>query len=217
MEATFRNLIVSDWVIAIYILVSLLLITAKVKSNYKFLNFIRLFFSDTYIKTYKEDSLFKGFHLLILVFSLIFFPLIIQVILFKIKYLAQFEFLEYFKIVLIFSVFFLLKMTFQLLLARIIGLKKSIARYVFQKQTYFSYVTFIGLLPLLFFVYTPDMGNFWLYLFVILWFVIFSLSMLLVLTNFKELFFNHLVYFILYLCAFEISPIIGVIYYITRL
>ncbi len=217
MEATFRNLIVSDWVIAIYILVALLLIIAKRKSNYKLLNFSRLFFSDTYIKTYREDSLLKGFHLLMLGMSLLFFPLIIQVLLFKIGYLTQFEFSEYLKIALFFGFFYLLKMMLQLLLARVIGFKKTISRYIFQKQTYFSYLTFISLLPLLFFIYTPVVGSYWLYLFVILWFVIFSLSVLLILTHFKELFFSYLVYFILYLCAFEISPIIGVIYYITRL
>ncbi len=217
MEATFRNLIVSDWVIAIYILVALLLIIAKRKSNYKLLNFSRLFFSDTYMKTYKQNSLLKGFHLLIIGVSLLFFPLTIQVLLFKIGYLAEFNFFQYLKIALFVSFFYLLKMMFQLLLAKVIGFEKTISRYIFQKQTYFSYITFISLLPLLFFIYTPIVGNYWLYLFVILWFVIFSLSFLLILTHFKELFFSHLVYFILYLCAFEISPIIGVIYYITRL
>lgn len=217
MEATFRNLIVTDWVVVVYIIVAVLLILAKRKSDYKFSNFSKLIASDTYIKTYRDDSLFKMFHFLIIGISILVFPLIIHVLIFKVGFLHQFLLFDFIKIGLLFGGFYFVKMIIQLMLSKILKFEAVISSYVFQKQTYFSYLSFLSLMPLLCLVYRPTVAGFWVYLFVILWVVMFLLSMLLIGARFKEVFFSQPLYFILYLCTFEIPPIAGVIYYIVRL
>jgi len=109
------------------------------------------------------------------------------------------------------SVFFLVKFFLQYLVGRLISKKGFIKHYVFEKQTYFSYLVLLSLLPLLFLIFTPLATVLLTYVFAILWIVLFLLAMLLVLSHFKVLFFKHSLYFILYLCAFEICPLIGAI------
>jgi len=217
LEVTLRNLLFTDWVVVLYIIVLLLLVTAKTYSDYKFSNFSKLILTDTYLKTYRDDSLLKPFHVFVIASSVLFFPLAFQTLLFRLGFLEQFLFFDYFKITLIFTAFYFLKMLLQLIVVRIFGEKSKIEHYVFEKQTYFSYLVFFSLLPVLFFIYVPFVANFWVYSFVFLWFILFLLSMVLVIFHFKELFFSHLLYFILYLCTFEICPLVGAIFYLRRL
>lgn len=209
-----RSLIIYDWTLVIYGLVSILLILVKIKSGYKFLHFTRLIFSDRYIKTYRVDSLFKSFHLLLNVLTVLVFPLLLQVVASKLISGLEILFSEYVKYLFFFSVFYFTKMLVQLSFAKIIGYQEVIRAYVFQKQTYFTYLTFLSLLPILGFVFSPSSGNGWLYLFVILWIVLFLLSILLIFYSFKHVLLNRFLYFILYICTFEISPMLGVIYFI---
>jgi len=217
LEATYRSLLSIDWVILLYIIALLLLVTANKYSGYKFLNFSKLILTDTYLKAYRDDSLFKPFHIVIVIFSMLFFPLIIQVILFYLNILNQLLVLDYLKVGGVFLSFFLIKMFCQLILGKVLGLKDKIQHYVFEKQTYFSYLIFLSILPLLFLIFMPVTTSLLVYLLVILWVVLFVLAMFLVITHFKELLFSYPLYFILYLCTFEIAPLLGAVFYMKRL
>lgn len=211
-----KSVIIYDWILVIYLLVSVLLVLMKNKSEYKFLHFTRLILSDTYLKTYKVDSLFKGFHFLLNVITVLFFPLLLQLLVTKITVAKEILFSDYVKYLFFFTVAYSFKMVLQLFFAKTVNYQKALQAYIFQKQTYFAYITFLSLLPVLLFVFSPLVNNVWLYVFVIVWVVVFLLSMLLVVNHFKEVILSRLLYFILYICAFEISPIVGVIYF-TRL
>jgi len=217
LEATFRNLLVTDWVVVLYIIALLLLVTAKRYSDYKFSDFSKLILTNTYLKTYRGDHLFKPFHSVITLFSMVFFPLILQYILYFSGFLNSFIIYDYLKIAGSFFCFFFVKMVAQLILGKILGNEIIMKHYIFEKQTYFSYLVFFSILPLLFLIYAPIKVDFLVYLFVFLWVVLFILAMLLVVNHFKKLFFSHPFYFILYLCTFEIVPLISAILYIRRL
>jgi len=217
LEVILRNLHIIDWVVVLYVIALLLLVTARKFSDYKFLNFSRLILTDTYLKTYRDDNMSKPFHVAMVIFSLVFFPLVFQTILYRINVLKEFSIIEYLLIGFVFICFFFLKMVLQLVLGRIIGISSIIKHYVFEKQTYFAYLVFFSLLPLLFLIFTPLTSTFLAYLIGFLWVTLFVLAMILVITHFKELFFSHSLYFILYLCAFEIAPLVGAVFYLRRL
>lgn len=211
-----KSLIIFDWILVIYTLVSILLLLLKKKSDYKFLHFTRLIFSDTYIKTYKSDSLFKGFHIVLNIIAVLLFPLLLLLVVTKLFSFDEILFSSYMKYLFFFSSFYFTKLALQLFFAKLFNCKKLIYAYVFQKQTYFTYLCFLSLLPALLLIFTPFSNNISLYVFTILWIVLFSLSLILTFFRFKEVLLSQLLYFILYICTFEISPIIGVIYF-TRL
>lgn len=217
MEVFYRNFLNADWVIVLFFFIGLLILTAKRSSNYKFSNFCQLIFTNTYLKTYKEDSLSGIFHLVFVAITLLLFPLGVLTFCYKLNLKSDFSFTEYLRISAIFIMLYSAKFLIQILLGYVLQINEKVKKYTFEKQTYFSYILFIYIIPIVYFLFAIEISFFVLYLFVILWVVLFVLAMFLVVFNFKEVFFKHPFYFILYICTFEIAPIVLSIYFIKWL
>ncbi len=152
--------------------------------------------------------------MLIISFMAVVFPLIPQALLFRLGIINQISIFDYVKIGGAFLSFFLIKTVLQIIFGVFVKKKEAVNRYLFEKQTYFSYLIFISLFPLMFLLFCPQTVVLWVYLFVFVWIMLFVLAMLLIMSRFKELILEHPLYFILYLCAFEICPIISAFYII---
>lgn len=214
MEPVLKNVVIYDWIILLYFVLAILLVVARAQSNYKFEQFVRLFFSNTYTKTYRINSLSKPFHLFFVGFTILLFPLQLQVVGSKLGYLSGIFFVDYFRFLVLFLGFYLLKTVLSLIFAKMVRFQKAITAFIFFKQTYFAYLVFLGFFPVLSFVYNGSITVFWIYLFVYVWFALYLLSYLLVIFSLKELLFSRLLYFILYICTFEIPAVVGAIYFL---
>ena len=94
------------------------------------------------------------------------------------------------------------------LLATLFNLQKIYKKIIFEKINYLNAISLLVLPPLLFVIYTQNNYNFYLWITILISAILLITRYLLVLKNNKTLFFKNLFYFILYLCALELAPLV---------
>ncbi|MDC6388204.1 DUF4271 domain-containing protein [Maribacter sp. PR1] len=199
-----------DW-ITLVLLGSLLLIVIAKKFFYsRFLNFIILPFNNKYIIMYnKKEKLFSWFHILLTTFQII-----------NISLFAFFSWKAYWSLEpensritfsLIFGLLFLfliVKMFLQLANGFIFGSYRLISELLFKKTSYLNYSSLVLFLAnvLLSFVYIDSIN---LVLLAITIFIIINIiGWVTVIRIHQKFISSYFFYFILYLCALEIAPLI---------
>jgi hypothetical protein len=182
---------------------------AKLISPKRFDDFIIVIGNSKYLKIYiKEQKFFDQFD------AFLFVNLIISA--------SIFGFLIYdftirplepsvklmFKLAVGISVFILIKVLLERLIASLFEIDKIIDDYLFQKITYKNYlgILLVPINALLLFSFTPTLNV--LYLIVILLLIVNIIGAITTFKPYQSLLKQNLFYFILYLCAFEIAPYI---------
>lgn len=182
---------------------------AKLISPKRFDDFIIVIGNSKYLKIYiKEQKFFDQFD------AFLFVNLIISA--------SIFGFLIYdftimplepsvklmFKLAVGISVFILIKVLLERLIASLFEIDKIIDDYLFQKITYKNYlgILLVPINALLLFSFTPTLNV--LYLIVILLLIVNIIGAFTTFKPYQSLLKQNLFYFILYLCAFEIAPYI---------
>src|SRR5690554_4051430 len=210
MEPILRNPDTSDWITLIIFASILFMVLAKHIFYGRFLNFIILPFNNKYIFMYnKKDKLFNWFNIFFTLFQLLNFSLFIYLasnILFTFG--EKHDMARYGSVILGLTLFLGIKIFLQLGNGFIFNSKNTISEIVFKKLSYLNYSGIVMLLAnlLLHFVFRESKTIIIISILAIL--LINAIGWTTTLRNHQKFIAGNFVYFILYLCALEIAPIV---------
>ena len=210
MEPIARTFGQTDW-ITITLMASLLFpILAKSIYYPRFLNFIILPFNNKYISMYtKKEKLFNWFHFLMSVFQVINSTLFIFFI-----WRSYFNPTEaknpYIFPLLLAGVFLFIgtKTMAQLFNGFIFNSYNTFNELIFKKLTYLNYSGIILFIANVFLAYVFIDSKIIIIIALILFLVINIIGWITVLNNYQKFISTYFFYFILYLCALEIAPLV---------
>lgn len=210
MEPILRNPDTSDWITLIIFGSLFFMVLAKNIFYGRFLNFIILPFNNKYVFMYnKKDKLFNWFNIFFTIFQLLNFSLFIYLasdILFAFG--EKYDIVRFGGIVLGLTLFLGIKIFLQLGNGFIFNSKNAISEIVFKKLSYLNYSGIVMLLAnlLLHFVFRGSKTIIIISILAIL--LINAIGWTTTLRNHQKFIAGNFVYFILYLCALEIAPIV---------
>ncbi len=219
MDISFQERLLEnkDWATILFVFcLALIAVTKSVFEN-RFSDFLKLLFSDKYIKIYKDGSnLLSWFTISMFFVQLISFAFFIQLLLNYFGYASKTDWIIYIRLVTLLGVFILSKYLVEKIIATSFNIEEILEQFNLQKV---SYRTYMGLLlfPVNIILYynssIPIMAIYFI-LFAIL--IINIATYLNSLKIYQNLIFGKLFYFILYLCALEIAPYYFMYYWFTR-
>lgn len=202
----------NDWTTYIFIIILTLLAVAKWIYKEQLISLLTIFFSKDYFLKYGKNNqlIFNGFNTILFVIQ----GFVISLLIVCYQSLYNIEILDLNGLQLFSSIFFITIIFFGLryiigkVLASIFELTKEHEYLTFSKISYL-YSIIVIILPFIFLSFYTKIYNFLLFQLTI---VIFSILLIIryinILINNKNLIFSRLFYFILYLCALEIAPIL---------
>ena len=210
MEPIARTFSQNDW-ITITLMVSLLFpLTAKSIYYSRFFSFIILPFNSKYLNMYaKKEKLFNWFHILLSVFQIINTTLFIFFIWRVYMPLTQVKNPFIFPLLLAGVFLFLSAKTMAQLFNGFIFNSYSIFNeLVFKKLTYLNYSSFVLFIANILLAYVFIDSKIVISIALILFLVINIIGWVTVLRNYQNFISSYFFYFILYLCALEIAPLV---------
>ena len=202
----------NDWITGLFLLILVLLTGLKYFYQERVLHSGSHFFSKNYISIYfgkdknKVFNVFQStfFLIQVIVLSLLLFFASLQSNL-RMNISKLHPFLTIF-----FGIccYFLFRYLLEYFLSFVFSLKKDLKRLVYAKMSYFHNIT-LWLIPfLVLYNYIENYKVIVLNISLIVFLILLVLRYSLLLYNNKKLIFSNLFYFILYLCALEIAPLI---------
>ncbi len=212
MQALERIEFSNNWLTLVFVFGLILLVVLKMLNHQKLFEYSRAFFLKGFIEKKVEErvSFFSGFNIVLFVFSVLGHALFFS-------YLADFfipktelSFQLYSKITALVFGYFTMFLVLELALCHLLEIRSELAHFIAAKLGY-SYTTALFLFPFLILV-TYSFLN--IYILLSVFIIVFTLSFVLAFINNKNLIINKLFYFILYICALEIAPLL-IIYKIT--
>lgn len=208
LEAIERYTTANDLLTLIILLVLLLLVLAKKLFQSRFEDFLSLITSGKYmvIKSREHKALF-GFNVLMLIIHILSISLFLFV-LFRTFISSDIEntAMILLRIITGYSFFVLLKIFIEKIIANIFDIDDYIDSYLFQKHTYRNFIS-LTLFPIsILLVYTDNLRNVLFYVILGLLFAATIYIFTRIIIKNEGLISRNWFYFILYLCALEITP-----------
>lgn len=199
-----------DW--ATFMLVGCFALCAVAKYFYpkRFDEFVILLITNKYFLVHgKNDEINHPFNIMLFVCQ------IISVSLFAYLFFTVFNPVEvaendwlFVQIATAYTVFVFIKVSIEKIVGNIFSLDALINQYLYQKLSYRNLIALVLFLGNLFFFYMYPPTAVSLYLFLLIIFVINAIALFYSYKNYGKLITGNFFYFILYLCALEISPYI---------
>jgi len=208
LEAIERYSTSNDLLTLIIVLLLVLLVVSKKLFENRFEDFTSLFTSGKYliIKNREHKALF-GFNVLMLIFHILSISLFLFVIYrrFLSPHPDDTEVI-FLRILTAYGFFVLLKNTVEKIIANVFDMDEPAEHYLFQKHTYRNFISLLFLPAIIFLVYidTPSTGIIFTLTIGIILAIIYALFR--VIKKNTGLISRNWFYFILYLCALEITP-----------
>lgn len=188
----------------------LMLAISKALRPFKFQEFLQLIVTDKYFFLQgKETTLFSWFHFFIVatqVLSISLF-LFLGIELFFEKTFSEIDFL-FTKVVFAYSLFLVTKIFIEKIIGYVFAIEKEINSYLFQKISYKNLLSLLLLISNILLIYTFPLNKVLWIVFATLVLILHLVFMFYILKSKQKIIANNLFYFILYLCALEISPFI---------
>ena len=206
MQAIERMPFSNDWMTLVLLLLFGVLFLINIVDSAKFKEILFSLFKISFLEQEIDDNyqFINGFQLLfsffsVVVLSLVFFD--IKVVYFGVNS-SIFE--GFFKVFLGLLGYFLLKNLVEFVLVYLFFLKRKITYFMISKTNYFFAISVYIFFVLLLKQYA-HLNPVFIYYFAGFLFLV---SFIIYLINNKNLILNHLFYFILYICALEIAPLL---------
>ena len=210
MEAIPRTIYTADWITIVPFASVFFLVLAKSFFYARFLNYIILPFNNKYIFIYsKKDMLFNWFNVFFTIFQLLNCSLFI--------YLA-FNILGgsdtgnspkmFFMIAGSLILFLVAKIFFQLGNGFVFNTNRVITEFIFKKLSYFNYSGLVMFLANVLLAYVLKESTTVVYIALGLILFINGMGLALLIRNHQNFITANFFYFILYLCALEIAPLV---------
>ena len=204
MRYTNRIIESVDWVTLIMVGCIVVIAILKVIYPKRFEDFIRLPVSNNYfLAKGKSEELRHPFSILLFLIQLI-----------SISLFAYLFFLEkgkatvllFFQILSAVFIFIIVKTSIEKMIGAVFSIKKVIDQYIYEKLTYRNFISLLLIIANLIFYFSvkPDLNT--LLIFTGILFLINILFLFYSYKNYRSLIFSNFFYFLLYLCALEISP-----------
>lgn len=202
----------NDWVTFVFLAILLFLTTAKVLFSDRLLHLSTLFLSNKYFLIYfnkEKNNLLNLFQILLFVVQLLVLSLLLYYINAYFQLKPEFSGLNNYLLIIVgVSLYVGLRFFSGIFLAYIFNLKEVHKKLTNEKVNYLNNLI-LWLIPLLVVhEYITYYKNFILIIAFLIVILLLVIRYGLLLSNNKKLFFNDLFYFIMYLCALEIAPLI---------
>ena len=199
-----------DWITIILCCSIISIVVAKSLYYHRFANFMILPFNNKYIFMYnKKDKLSHWFTIFLSIFQLLNFALFVYYIdsIFHFSNATKSSNL-YFGILGMVLLFFMIKIILNLSNAFVFNITDTISEFLFKNIAYLNYSGFVLLFANILLTYVLKDSKTVVYISFVLFFIINMIGWVVVIRNNQKLIANNFFYFILYLCALEITPIV---------
>lgn len=212
-----RTITNKDWATIIFIAALGIIALTKSFFENRFADFIKLIFSDKYIKIYKDSShLWSGFTIALFFVQIISLAFFMQLILHSFGYVSKTDWVVFIQLITFLGFFILSKYLLEKIVASSFTFEEFTEQFNLRKL---SYRTYAGLLILpinLILFYNSISSRSFIIILIGAIVTINVLTYILSLKNFQNLIFSKLFYFILYLCTLEIAPYYFIYYWFTK-
>ncbi len=202
----------SDWMFLAIFVALVLLTLGKYLFQIRFVNFMVLPFNDKYVSLQsKKGSFLNGFHIILTVFQLINLALFI--------YLSQNILLDsvlgdgsliFFHILAFLILFQSTKFILQKIKAYVFNTQQLISEMMFSKLTYLNHSSLFICLANILLIFILKDSKTVIYGTILMIVIINGIGIVKLLKNHQKMIIPNFLYFILYLCALEIAPLIAI-------
>jgi len=201
----------------LFVLCVAIIVLNKSISSVRFNEFIRIAYSDKYIKIYKDSSnLMNGFTISMFILQLFSFSFFILLILNQFEKASKTDGILYIQIFTFLTVFILTKFLIEKIIATVFKLEEFNEQFNLLKVNYRTYFGFI-LLPInIVLFYNSFDSNLFFWTIIIALLAINIITYLFALKIYQNLILRKMFYFILYLCTLEIAPYYFVYNWFTK-
>jgi len=208
LEALERFSTSNDLLTIIIVVIMVLLVVSKKLFENRFDDFISLFTSGKYliIKSREHKALF-GFNVLLLIIHILSISLLLFVI-YRIFFThpPDQNGVIFLRIFTAYSFFILVKITVEKIIANIFDIDDTVENYLFHKHAYRNFISILILPIIILLIYSSFAGKGLLYFLGVVFLIGLAYSLYNVVKKNQGLISRNWFYFILYLCALEITP-----------
>jgi hypothetical protein len=212
-----RNIANQDWAAILFVVALILVAVTRSVFENRFAEFVKLGFSNKYIKIYRDSSnLMSWFNVSLFIVNLISFAFFIQLVLSSLGHAEKSDWILFIRIITLLGVFIVSKYLMEKIIAVCFNIEEFTEQFNLQKV---SYRTYVGLLILpidIILFYNSQVSHLLIFVFIALILLTNIVIYLISLKNYQNLIFGKLFYFILYLCALEIAPYYFMYYWFAK-
>jgi Domain of unknown function (DUF4271) len=212
-----RNVENKEWVALVLVLCLLFVMLTKIAFENKFSDFRNLFFSDKYIKTYRDSShLMTWFTFLLFIVQILTFSFFIHYLIYYLGYSTKADWIIYIRIVTFLAFFVLSKYLIEKIISTAFDIEEFAEQYNMIKVSYRSFIALLLLPTTAILFYNKEVLPI---VVEILLYVLLASNAIIYLKGFKifqKIIIGKLFYFILYLCTLEIAPYYFMYYWFTN-
>lgn len=218
LDFNIRILENKDWATVLFVVALAMVAMVRTFFQSRFTDYIKLLYSDKYVKVYKDSSFYmmSGFNLFLFLVNLLSVSFIVILILDHYHLGSKTDWMLFLRIFTLLAVFILSKYLFEKIIGITFDIEELIDNFNLSKVSYRNYIG-LALLPLaLFLYYNKYLTNTLIFIIITAILAINILTYLLSLKNYQNLIIGKFYYFILYLCALEIAPYYFIYYLVTK-
>ena len=206
MQALEKIVINTNWISIILVFLFAIIAVLKIIDGDKLKGYVFALFNKGFIQDEVEEntSFFSSFYSLLFIFSSVVLALVTSFLVAETNKNTSFSLSSFFLILGIIWSYFTIKSLLEIGVIRLFFIKKEVRFYVVSKFGYLYSISFFLIIFLVLFRFGPLNFSF----FIAATLGLFFLKFVFQVVNNKNLVFGKLFYFILYLCAFEIAPLL---------
>jgi len=206
VQALEKIVINTNWISIILVFLFAIIAVLKIIDGDKLKGYVFALFNKGFIEDEVEEntSFFSSFYSLLFIFSSVVLALVTSLLVAETDKNTSFSVSSFFLILGIIWSYFTIKSLLEIGVIRLFFIKKEVRFYVVSKFGYLYSISFFLIIFLVLFRFGPLNFSF----FIAATLGLFFLKFVFQVVNNKNLVFGKLFYFILYLCAFEIAPLL---------
>nr|WP_298996892.1 DUF4271 domain-containing protein [uncultured Allomuricauda sp.] len=199
-----------DWMTLVLVFSMLVMTLGKYLFQTKFLNFLILPFNNKYIMlSNKKGRLLNWFHIFMTIFQFINLSLFIFLMNRTWNGPSSQNTFEIFLItVALIAAFQVVKIVLQLFKGFAFNTQELVLDVIYNKSTYFNYSSLVMFLSNIILIYVLNNSKTVIYVAIGLILLINAIGLIKLMKNYQKVILPYLFYFILYLCALEIAPLV---------
>lgn len=196
----------TSWIPIVLVFLFSLIAALKIIDSVKLRGYVFAMFNKGFVEDEAEEdtSIFSSFYTLIFLFFITVLSLALHFIVSKNHATIANNFGSFLKLFLIVLCYFSAKRVLENAIASLFLMKKHVRYYIVSKFSYQYSLSFILLIGYIVFQFSPLNPTNFIYFSLILY----VFRFIFLVRNNKNLIFSELFYFILYICAFEIAPLL---------
>ena len=206
MQALDKISLGTNWILLVLVFLFVIIAILKIIDAEKLKGYVFALFNKGFIESEAEEDIlfFSSFYNLLFVFSATVLALTVSLLASEINVAFSLTFSSFLSVLKLVFSYLIVKRFLELAFARLLLIKKQVRFFLVCKLSYLYSISFFLLVFYILFLFSPL--NYFYFTVIILG--LFTLRYLFLLTSNKKLVFSELFYFILYICAFEIAPLL---------